>query len=60
VEATVHARGLPKSPSGEIQAHGMLDGAPLNLDAALERSATTHFGCWCVEPTGKVRTWTAI
>ncbi|MEA3108020.1 MAG: translocation and assembly module TamB, partial [Gammaproteobacteria bacterium] len=37
VEATLHARGLPKSPSGAIQAHGMLDGAPLNLDAALDR-----------------------
>ncbi len=43
VEATVHARGLPKSPSGEIQAHGMLDGAPLNLDAALERSGDNAF-----------------
>jgi len=38
VEATLHASGLPKSPSGAIQAHGMLDGAPLNLDAALERN----------------------
>jgi translocation and assembly module TamB len=37
VQATVHARGLPRSPSGTIQAHGMLDGAPLNVDAALDR-----------------------
>jgi translocation and assembly module TamB len=38
LEATVHARGLPKMPSGAIQAHGMLDGAPLDLDTAVERS----------------------
>jgi translocation and assembly module TamB len=38
VEATLHARGLPKSPSGAIQAHGVLDGSPLNLDAVLERN----------------------
>jgi translocation and assembly module TamB len=43
VEATLHARGLPKSPSGAIQAHGMLDGAPLNLDAALERNGSEAF-----------------
>src|SRR5882757_1512 len=38
VEPTLHASTLRKSPSGAIQAHGMLDGAPLNLDAALERN----------------------
>jgi len=38
----------------------MLDGAPLNLDAALERSGDNAFRLLCVEPTGKVRTWTAI
>jgi translocation and assembly module TamB len=38
VQAQVHVRGLPKAPSGTVQAHGMLDGAPLNLDAAVERS----------------------
>jgi translocation and assembly module TamB len=43
VEATLHARGLPKLPSGAIQAHGMLDGAPLNLDAALERNDSNAF-----------------
>ena len=43
VEATLHARGLPKSPSGAIQAHGMLDGAPLDLDAALERNGSKAF-----------------
>src|SRR5260221_7912759 len=43
VEATLHARGLPKSPSGAIQAHGVLDGAPLELDAALERNSSKAF-----------------
>jgi len=38
VEASVHARGLPSEPSGTIQAHGMVDDAPLNVDAAVERS----------------------
>jgi translocation and assembly module TamB len=37
VQATVQVRGLPSAPSGKIQAHGLLDGAPLNLDAALDR-----------------------
>jgi translocation and assembly module TamB len=43
VEATLHAHGLPKLPSGAIQAHGMLDGAPLNLDAELERDGSKSF-----------------
>jgi len=43
VEATLHARGLPGSPGGAIQAHGILDGAPLNLDAALERNDSRAF-----------------
>jgi translocation and assembly module TamB len=38
VEASVHARGLPTEPSVTIQAHGMVDDAPLKVDAALERS----------------------
>jgi translocation and assembly module TamB len=37
LQASVHARGLPLRPSGTIQAHGMLDGSPLNLDAQLDR-----------------------
>jgi translocation and assembly module TamB len=37
VSATVHADGLPKSPRGTIEAHGDLDGAPLQLDVALQR-----------------------
>ena len=38
VEASVHARGLPAEPSVTIQAHGMVDDAPLKVDAAVERS----------------------
>ena len=37
VTASLHARGLPGAPSGAVQAHGMLDGAPLNLDVAVDR-----------------------
>ncbi|HMI75233.1 MAG TPA: translocation/assembly module TamB domain-containing protein, partial [Steroidobacteraceae bacterium] len=36
-EAKVH--GLPSTPSGTLIAKGSLDGAPLQLDVALERSA---------------------
>jgi translocation and assembly module TamB len=43
MEASLHARGLPAAPSGTIQAHGMLDGAPLNVDAAIERSGGNAF-----------------
>ena len=39
VEATLHARGLPSMPSGTAQVHGMLDGAPLNVDAMAARGA---------------------
>ncbi|MDP9014242.1 MAG: translocation/assembly module TamB domain-containing protein [Pseudomonadota bacterium] len=38
VEATVHARGLPTEPSGTIEVHGMVDDAPLKVDATVERS----------------------
>jgi translocation and assembly module TamB len=38
VEASVHARGLPTEPSVTVQAHGMVDDAPLRVDAAVERS----------------------
>jgi len=37
VQAIVHVRGLPLTPSGTVQAHGMVDGAPLDLDATLDR-----------------------
>ena len=40
VSAELHARGLPEDPSGSVQAHGIIDGAPLKVDAALERG--TH------------------
>jgi len=36
VEASLHARGLPAAPNGTLQAHGMIDGAPLNLDATVQ------------------------
>jgi len=36
-EASVH--GLPSTPSGTLIAKGSLDGAPLQLDVAMERSA---------------------
>jgi translocation and assembly module TamB len=38
LNASLHARGLPGAPSATLQASGMLDGAPLNIDAALEHS----------------------
>ena len=37
VTATLQARGLPSQPSATLQAHGDFDGAPLTVDAALER-----------------------
>jgi translocation and assembly module TamB len=39
LQARVHVRGMPKAPSGTIEAQGMLDGAPLNLNAAVDRMA---------------------
>lgn len=38
VEASLHADGLPNAPRGTVNAHGDLDGAPLQLDVALEKS----------------------
>jgi translocation and assembly module TamB len=38
VQAKVHLRGLPKAPSGTIQAGGTVDGAPLSVDAAIDRT----------------------
>jgi translocation and assembly module TamB len=37
VSATLHAEGLPTAPRGTLQARGTLDGAPLQLNASLER-----------------------
>jgi translocation and assembly module TamB len=43
VEAKLHVRGLPAAPSGSIQASGMLDGSPLDVDAALDRNGAKAF-----------------
>jgi translocation and assembly module TamB len=37
IQLRLQARGLPAKPSGELEAHGSLDGAPVRLAAALER-----------------------
>jgi len=39
LKASLHARGLPAAPGGTLLASGMLDGAPLSVDAAVERGA---------------------
>ena len=39
LSAAIKARGLPSSPSGTLIAGGSLDGSPLHLDIAMERSA---------------------
>jgi translocation and assembly module TamB len=36
--ADIRLRGLPSAPSGTLAAHGSLDGAPLYVDVALERT----------------------
>jgi translocation and assembly module TamB len=41
--AEVKVRGLPAAPAGTLTAQGSLDGAPLNLDVAMERSADRAF-----------------
>jgi len=38
VSATIHAGGLPKSPRGTVEAHGDLDGAPLQLSVEVQRA----------------------
>jgi translocation and assembly module TamB len=43
VTASLRARGLPGALSGTVEAGGMLDGAPLRLDAALDRSGADAF-----------------
>jgi translocation and assembly module TamB len=37
VSASVRAEGFPKAPRGTVEAHGDLDGSPLQLDVSLER-----------------------
>jgi translocation and assembly module TamB len=43
VEAHITARGLPTLADLEVAADGRFDGAPLSLDAALERAAADAF-----------------
>lgn len=38
LSAVVEVRGLPSSPSGTFTAQGMLDGAPVHVDVAVERA----------------------
>ncbi len=37
VSATLHLRGLPAEPAGEVQAEGVLDGSPLHIDLESQR-----------------------
>ena len=52
IEASFKARGLPAQASATVSAHGRLAGAPLQLEAALERTAaqglrlTVHRSEW--------------
>jgi len=39
IEASIKASGLPALTSASLQAHGQLEGAPLQLDASLDRAA---------------------
>jgi len=43
IEATVRARGLTSAPSTTLQASGTFDGAPLRLDATVERVRTDAY-----------------
>jgi translocation and assembly module TamB len=43
VEATLQARGLPSAASGALRANGSLAGAPLSLDASVERVASNAY-----------------
>ncbi|HLY51431.1 MAG TPA: translocation/assembly module TamB domain-containing protein, partial [Steroidobacteraceae bacterium] len=43
VEAHITARGLPALADAQVEAEGRFDGAPLGLDAALERAAADAF-----------------
>jgi translocation and assembly module TamB len=39
IDAVLQTRGLPPNLTGTLQAHGLLDGSPLALDASLMRDA---------------------
>ena len=39
IEASIKASGLPSLTSATLQAHGQLEGAPLQLDASLDRGS---------------------
>lgn len=43
VEATLEARGLPSAPRAALEANGEFDGAPLRLEASLQRAAGNMF-----------------
>ena len=43
VSASLHARGLPAAPSARLEAHGSFDGAPLQVDATVERVPGAEF-----------------
>ena len=43
IEASIDAHGLPALTRATLQAHGRLGGAPLQLDASLERAAGDAF-----------------
>jgi translocation and assembly module TamB len=43
IEATLEAHGLPSAPSAAVEANGKFDGAPLRLEASLERAAGNTF-----------------
>lgn len=52
VQATLQAQGLPSSPTGTVQASGSFDGAPLRLQASVQRVANAlyrvviHHAAW--------------
>jgi translocation and assembly module TamB len=43
LNAQIRVHGLPKTPGGTLQAQGVLDGAPLNLDMTIDRNADRDF-----------------
>jgi len=43
IKAVVHAEGLPKTPKGTVEAQGELDGAPLQLNLALDQPSGTVY-----------------
>ncbi len=45
VSAKLHLRGLPSEPAGDVQAEGVLDGAPLHIDLESQRRGR---GAWQV------------